>query len=319
MSKRTVRASPRETQITSGDESGAIASRQALRLIGTMRKRLRMADGWFRTISHVHRYFIRIKKDFQRHSRVLIEARSIHELNVPVNLRESVSGGAVEESKIIENALKEFGTLEDEDQEMADAPDLGDNAGSSDAASTGVKSEGYGLQERTPESGPLRQDRWNAINSFGPGPQTAPETNTSNGAPAGYYSTPMSSMSSAPTSNTNQANYHQRVGSNLASPPLNSPNAFGPGQFPPHPPHQASEPTLQAHMNLQQQMHAPPAPVPPLNAEQAADWLNSIDTRFTADDVTAFVEGKDWQEWANGAAGPLGVGGWLSKLWTSPH
>lgn len=321
MSKRTVRASPRETQITSGDDSGAIASRQALRLIGTMRKRLRMADGWFRTINRVHRYFIRIKKDFQRHARVLVEARAIHDFNIPANLRESVSGGAVEESKMIENALKEFSTLEDEDQEMTDAHDLGESAhaGSSDAASTGVKSEGYGRQERTPESGPVRQDRWNAINSFGPGPQAAPEPNISNGAQAGYYPTPMSGMANAPPSSTHHANYHQRVGTNLASPPLNSPKSFGAGQFPPHPPQQASEPTMQAHINLQSQMHAPPTPGPTLSAEQATEWLNSIDTRFTADDVTAFVEGKDWQEWATGAAGPIGVGGWLSKLWTSPQ
>lgn len=244
----------------------------------------------------------------------------MHEFNIPANLRESVSGGAKEESKIIENALKEFGTLEDEDQEMIDAPDTAESghAGSSDAASTGVKSEGYGRKERTPESGPVRQDRWNAINSFGPGPQSAPETNTSNGAHSGYYSTPMPGTSSALTSNTNHANYHQRVGSSLASPLLHSPLAFGPGRFPPHPPQQAPESTLQAHVNLQQQMHASPTTAPPLSAEQAAEWLNSIDTRFTADDVTAFVEGKDWQEWANGAAGPLGVGGWLSKLWTSP-
>ncbi|RDI79002.1 hypothetical protein Vi05172_g11028 [Venturia inaequalis] len=303
------------------DDSGAIASRQALRLIGTMRKRLRMADGWFRTISRVHRYFIRIKKDYQRHARVLLEARSLHEFNIPANLRESVAGGAVEESKIIENALKEFGTLEDEDQEMTDAPDLGEsgNTGSSDAASTGVKSEGYARQEKTPESGPVRQDRWNAINSFGPGPQAVPETNNSNSTQAGYYPTPMAGTSSAPKPNTNQANYHQRVGPRLASPPLHSPNAFSPGQFPPHPPQQASEPTLQAHMSLQQLMHAPPAPAPPPSAEQAAEWLNSIDTRFNADDVTVFVEGKDWQEWGNAAAGPLGVRGWLSKLWTSPQ
>lgn len=316
MSKKIVRASPKETQITSGDDSGAVAARQALRLIGMMRNRLRMADGWFRTISRVHRYFIRIKKDFQRNSRGLIEARSINEQNIPVNLRNGSQGGGLVESKMIDMALKEFGSLEDEDMEMADAPDLGESghAGSSDAASTGVKSESYGIQERTPESGPVRQDRWNAINSFGPGPQ-AMDTSAPNGAPAGYYSTPVSNAA-IPTAN--QANHHQRVGSNVASPLLSPPTTFGPGQFPPHPPQQTSESTLQAHVSLQQQMHAQPAPAPPLGPEQAEGWLNSIDTRFTADDVTAFVEGKDWQEWANGAAGPLGVGGWLSKLWTSP-
>jgi hypothetical protein len=319
MSKKIVRAGPRETQTASGDDSGAVAARQALRLIGLMRKRLRMADGWFRTISRVHRYFIRIKKDFQRNSRILIEARSINEQNIPVNFRDGNPGGGLVESKMIEMALKEFGSLEDEDMEMTDAPDHGESgqAGSSDAASTGVKSDGYGLQERTPESGPVRQDRWNAINSFGPGPQ-AMDTSAPNGAPAGYYSTPMSGVSSATTPTAGQAYHHQRVGSNVASPLLSPPTTFGPGQFPPHPPQQTSESTLQAHMSLQQQMHAQPAPAPSLSPEQAEDWLNSIDTRFTADDVTAFVEGKDWQEWANGAAGPLGVGGWLSKLWTSP-
>jgi hypothetical protein len=321
MSKKIVRASPRETQTSSDDDSGAVAARQALRLIGMMRRRLRMADGWFRTISRVHRYFVRVKKDFQRNSRVLAEARSINERSIPVSLRDGGVGAGLEEfNKMIEMALKEFGSLEDEDMEMTDAPDLAESghAESSDAASTGMKSEGYGLQERTPESGPMRQDRWNPINSLGTGAPQAMDASAPNGASAGYYSAPISGVSNAGTPTMNQAAHHQRAGSNVASPLLSPPTAFGPGQFPPHPPQQASKSTLQAHMSLQQQMQAPPALAPALTPEQAAEWLNSIDTHFTADDVTAFVEGKDWQEWANGAAGPLGVGGWLSKLWTSP-
>jgi hypothetical protein len=235
-------------------------------------------------------------------------------------LQDGGAGGGLEEFKMIEMALKEFGSLEDEDLEMSDAPDFGESgqAGSSDAASTGMKSESYGIQDRTPESGTVRQDRWNAINSLGTVPQTVMDANASNGAPVGYYSTPMTGMPGVATSVANQANHHQRAGANVASLLASPPTTFGTGQFPPHPPQQTSEAAVQAHMSLQQQMQAPPAPAPALSPEQARNWFDSLDTRFSADDVTAFVEGKDWQEWANGAAGPLGVGGWLSKLWTNP-
>jgi len=198
--------------------------------------------------------------------------------------------------------------------EMADAPDMGEGAhAGSSAASTAVKSDGYGLQERTPESGPVRQDRWNAINSMGVVQQPIEATAATNGTNAAYFTTPITGASGAMTA-ANAMQQHP-MSTSTGTSPLISPPGFGQGHFPPHLPQQPSAPAVKASVSLQQQVQSSHPPTPLMTAEQTESWLNSIDTRFSADDVTAFVEGKDWQDWAAGATGSPGNGGWLSTIW----
>ncbi|KAF2460968.1 fungal-specific transcription factor domain-containing protein [Lineolata rhizophorae] len=159
---------------------GSEAARKALEIVGQMRRRLQMADGWFKTIERCHKYYMRMIKDFERNSRALetssmssggetAEGQARH-----LSLREGGLGGGLAEYKLLEKTLKEFGTLEDEDVEMENAPGAetgvprarqrtGDEV--SEVGSAGVKSEAMDVHDGTPDSAGLRQERWNAINS----------------------------------------------------------------------------------------------------------------------------------------------------------
>jgi hypothetical protein len=291
------------------ENDGAFAARQALATIGMMRRRLKMADGWFRTIDRVHKYFVRIKKDFRRNARALAENPSQSQQLGQLSLREGGYGGGLEEFKMIELTLKEFGSLEDQDLEMTDAPDVTESV-----ASTGLKGDAYGVHEQSPPEGePVRQDRWNAINNTPTGgPPT--ETVTTNGIHPAYNSAQMRAPSASTSPTVSKQNL---TTSNHTSPLLSPvPPPYGGQQFPPYPPHQAAQ-TQQASMNIHKnQQPPPPAPVPsPMTAEQTDMWLRSLETGFGGEDVTAFVEGKDWHDWASGTTGPLGVSGWLSTIW----
>jgi hypothetical protein len=295
-----------------GQESdGAVAARQALATIGMMRRRLKMADGWFRTIERVHKYFVRIKKDFRRNASALAENPSHGGQLGQLSLREGGYGGGLEDFKMIELTLKEFGSLEDQDVEMADAPDV------ADSVTGAVKTDVYNREERSPPEGvPVRQDRWNAINNVSTsGPTT--ESAVTNGMHASYSSTQLGtpSTSTSPTVSNGPSGQNHMATSNSTTSPVSPIRAYSQHQFPPYAPTQPTQ-TLEASMNLQQQLHHPPAPPPPpMTAEQTESWLHSLETGFGGEDVTAFVEGKDWQDWASGMTGPLGVGGWLSTVW----
>jgi hypothetical protein len=298
---------------TGQENDGAFAARQALATIGMMRRRLKMADGWFRTIERVHKYFVRIKKDFRRNARALAENPSHGGQLGQLSLREGGHGGGLEEFKMIELTLKEFGSLEDHDVEMADAPDVADSVISA------VKTDAYNPQERSPpEGGAVRQDQWNAINNVSAsGPPT--DSTITNGTHAAYSSNQLGtpSTSTSPTASNGPRGQHHLATSNSTTSPVSPGPPYGQSHFTPYNPTQPAQ-TQQASMNLQQQLHPPPAPPPPpppMTAEQTESWLQGLETGFGGEDVTAFVEGKDWQDWASGMTGPLGVGGWLSTVW----
>ena len=52
----------------------------------------------------------------------------------------------------------------------------------------------------------------------------------------------------------------------------------------------------------------------PWTKEMEQNWLDSLETRFSGDDIAAFVEGNDWQDWAGMAANQPNPG-WLSAVW----
>lgn len=221
----------------------------------------------------------------------------------PLSIKEGGAGGGLQEFQMIEATLQEFGSLEDADVEMTDAHEQGEGKAGS---SMSVKSVGYGMHGDTPESGHVRHDRWNAINSVSGLAQSVEGVPTTNGYQQSVR-TP-STTSPAATAPIYRSQYGNATTSPLISPP------FAQGQLPLYPPHQHAGQALQASASLQMQMQAPPQP--PMTAEQTDAWLIGLDTPFGGDDLTAFVEGKDWQSWALEAQRPFGVGGWLSDIWT---
>jgi hypothetical protein len=294
------------------DESqGFEAARRAVEILGDFRKVMKMADGWLKTINRIHHYFKKIKKDFNRNTTSPAGEPLPHD---PRNLtiREGGLGGGLEEYKLFEKALRDFGSLEDEDTEMADAPELESARAPSSIASgsIAVKSEGMRLHESSPESASVRRDRWNAINNAtAPGQPMEPTTNGAS------YFTPHAIPSGQNTPSISNSGMPQQGPFNNASSgtsPLVSPaTTYGHPGFPPNPFSQKQQPQNPnqlppiSQMHNQQPLHQPqPAAWTP---EQRDSWLKNLDTAFSGDDVAAFVEGR--------APGAQGFDGWLSAVW----
>ncbi|KAM3424679.1 hypothetical protein BST61_g6666 [Cercospora zeina] len=190
------RPDPAKPDTKPGESKGFEAARKALEMIGNMRTKLHMADGWFKTIDRMHKYFRRIKSDYRKNVQ---NVGSASESDSPVStrhlsLREGGTGGGLSEFRLLERTLIDFGNLEDQDVEMMDAqrPDsrpldaIYDDSGSG----TTVKSEEEG--DRAPvTSEPSRPESgsWSAINAV-PGASTTsrrPDTTTPTSGPFRTY------------------------------------------------------------------------------------------------------------------------------------
>jgi hypothetical protein len=160
------------------DTRGAEEARRAIELLGQMRKRLKMADGWFRTIKRMHVYFSKMKSDYRRNTKALASSASESEgspaAHRHLSLREGGLGGGLEEYKLLEQSL-EFGSLDGEDSDMmADLfgtkkTNFEDMTTASDPGSSAVKSETQEAADTASgtETSTSRSDKWIAINNVG--------------------------------------------------------------------------------------------------------------------------------------------------------
>ncbi|MBE7182450.1 MAG: hypothetical protein INR71_14805, partial [Terriglobus roseus] len=147
---------------------GAEVSRKALETIGQMRPRLKMADGWFKTITRTHLYYMRLTKDFRRNVKVLAAQGSgngIEEVQRQLTLREGGGAGGVgDASNLIRKTIIDIGGLDDDDIEMEDAPpstaDLADDRPDPMAAQRVSGSPDGG----TSNAGAIKQGGWASIN-----------------------------------------------------------------------------------------------------------------------------------------------------------
>ena len=298
----------------SDDRHGADAARKAVEMLGHMRRMLRMADGWLKTISRIHRYFKRIKKQFARNTKHIdkpIGQPSSNDPNFPT-LHDGGFAGGLEEYKMFERTLRDFGSLEDEDTEMVDASEYDSGRPGSSAASVAVKSEGMKVHESSPDSAATRTDRWRAINNSAAMPQ--PVEPATNGA-IHYQPPALPPASTAPSQpNAFPSNPYSTTASNPMS-PLVSPATHGQGNFATYPPQQAIAHNHTQLLPIHAQAPAVPPPPPPppqppqplWTAEMRDTWLRNLDTTFGGDDIAAFMEGR-----APFSPGPEG---WLSTVW----
>ena len=289
----------KSAQPKGGVSKGFEAARKALEMVGNMRARLHMADGWFKTINRMHRYFRRMKLDYHKNIRAI---ESSSEGDSPVStrhlsLREGGLGGGLDEFKLFERTLLDFGNLEDQDVEMSDdRPDSSrplDAVYDDSSAGTTVKSEEPGERgERahaTTEREPPKAEggAWSAINTVPGAPVSRqPSISTpSSGQFRSYESYPPGQHPPPPAqpqgpqpphSYSHQLNnfrpaYSETSGSAGPPPSLTSPAAqSAAGSTPqshPSPPfeRQQQQPVYGgwAARNGSYPMHAPPPPQPP--------------------------------------------------------
>ena len=159
-----------------GESKGFEAARKALEMIGQMRTKLHMADGWFKTINRMHKYFRRMKSDYRKNSAAMESSMSESDGSPlstrNLSLREGGSGGGLDEFKLLERTLIDFGNLEDQDIEMTDVGQRINNRpldavyDDSNSADTTVKSEEAENKAAAPAEPPRSEaGPWNAINS----------------------------------------------------------------------------------------------------------------------------------------------------------
>ncbi|KAK5132420.1 hypothetical protein LTR08_009103 [Meristemomyces frigidus] len=370
----------------SDENTGFQAARKALEMIGNMGQRLYMASGWFNTINKMHKYFQRMKKDYRKN--VLANGSSVDSDGSPLStrhlsLREGGEGGGLDEFKLLERTLNEFGNLEDQDVEVTAAGlrpgSAGDALYDDSSAGTTVKSE-----EPEARAAPTEQQRteggpWNAINAVPGAPATRhPSVSTPSSAQFRSYDGYPQQPPSAPQM-PQQHNYAHQLNSfrptyladtpgapgappSLTSPAVHTPStvsqpsppferhssyggwtpqnpsypmapphpAYANGGSLPHHHHQhqppmppmhvpSASPYPTSHPSHHQQQHLQPAPElhqpqqAVWDAYQKEQWLNNLQTRMSADDLAAFVDGGDIGDWA--ARNDYGQTGWLTTLW----
>ncbi|EME78957.1 serine threonine kinase fungal-specific transcription factor [Pseudocercospora fijiensis CIRAD86] len=313
-----------------GESKGFEAARKALEMIGMMRTKLRMADGWFKTINRMHKYFRKIKNDYKKNVQAI---ESSSEGDSPIStrhlsLREGGLGGGLDEYKLLERTLIDFGNLEDQDVEMTDAnrndPNKPLDAVYDDSSpGTTVKSEEHGDRLPAATSEPQQKadgGAWSAINA-GPGAPAAPSsrhpsTSTpSSGQFRSYDSYPHQQHSQPPQAAipSSQAppqpgSYQHQIGGFRPSYSDRPSPSAGP------PPSLTSPASQSATGTTPSQAH----PSPPYDRHAPA-YGACIDTRLGGDDVAAFVDGGELAEWANMAASQGFGGGWLSAVWQGGH
>lgn len=157
---------------------GAEAARKVLEMVGSIRPRLHMAEGWLSTIKRAHKYFSRLRTSwFDSAPRMGIQGIQGREVwNDQSIATAQLHPPDAESTRVLfERALRELdGGDEDDDVEMSDAGGNGAQVGQaeSDASSPRVKPGGFvgnggNMTASTTDQQQYAQqeERWNAINS----------------------------------------------------------------------------------------------------------------------------------------------------------
>ena len=179
-----------------GESKGFEAARKSLEMLGELRSKIKLADGWFKTVNRMHKYFRRMKTDYRKNVAAMESSNSESESPLStrhLSLREGGFGGGLSEFKLLERTLHDFGNLEDQDSDIADERERPQSrfrpfdAGYDDSRSgTTVKSEEVENRPPAGSSDPLQPPRseggpWNAINTI---PASASERHRSMPTPS---------------------------------------------------------------------------------------------------------------------------------------
>ena len=258
------RLEPGRPETKPGESKGFEAARKALEMIGNMRTKLRLAGGWFDTINKMHRYYRRIKSDYRKNVQ---SVESSSEGDSPVStrhlsLREGGSGGGLDEFKLLERTLQEFGNLEDQDVDMTDAhrPDSRPlDAVYDDSNSGTVKSEEGDRAVAGTEPPKTEGGAWSAINTAPGAPASRhPSISTPSSAQFRSYDTYAQQQHPSQQNNQQHAGHYQQNG-HPPPPPSSGPSPSQPPQQLQHPQHSYQPPPLS---NFRPSYSEGPSPAP---------------------------------------------------------
>jgi len=209
-----------------GGETVKGATRLAVKTLTEMSSRLKMASGWTKMIKRMDAYFAGIIQDYNRNL-------PLHQKNhvKPISgerklsLREGGNGGGLEEYKLLEKELKDFGSIEEEERNSTPtASDITDSRASTSGPimTPNMKSETMQAMERLPAARSIFEGTWAAVNN------NASTGISDPGRPVSYSFNDAPYQSNDATQDA--ARYHQRQQPRSNGSTSNSPSLMGASQ-----------------------------------------------------------------------------------------
>ncbi|KFY72668.1 hypothetical protein V499_07166 [Pseudogymnoascus sp. VKM F-103] len=279
----------------------------AVKTLNLMLPRSKMACGWSVWIKRMEHYFVNIKKDHNRSIRALGLPSSEHQRREAhakeLSLREGGHGGGLEEYKLLEKELKDFGpSLE---QDRYDSPDRispfsATNGGS--RPSTHIKAEPQPSGHARSASRNGNDNGWVTVNTTAPpsNGSVAEEYTPSNKGYVNHHASPKNTATYYPQNSTYAAAttlnsmYPRPANGTTNSTPYDHPSQSSPETYKPGPPASTSSGNW-----------ASPKPSP----ESAFRRLEEI-SMHGGKDLEIFGTGMDMETdiWANGYVMDDGMG-----------
>ncbi|OBU00502.1 hypothetical protein VE01_01370 [Pseudogymnoascus verrucosus] len=279
----------------------------AVKTLNLMLPRSKMACGWSVWIKRMEHYFVNIKKDHNRSIRALGLPSSEHQRREAhakeLSLREGGHGGGLEEYKLLEKELKDFGpSLE---QDRYDSPDRispfsATNGGS--RPSTHIKAEPQPSGHARSASRNGNDNGWVTVNTTAPpsNGSVAEEYTPSNKGYVNHHASPKNTATYYPQNSTYAAAttlnsmYPPPANGTTNSTPYDHPSQSSPETYKPGPPASTSSGNW-----------ASPKPSP----ESAFRRLEEI-SMHGGKDLEIFGTGMDMETdiWANGYVMDDGMG-----------
>jgi len=237
----------------------------------------------------MHRYYDKIIKDYKRNTRALIETSGREDHGRPplrrhLSLREGGLGGGLEEYKLLEKTLKEFGDIQEEDVDSTDGEGhvrrggmSPDGTEVSEVGSNAMKSDGPEGMGHAGDSAATRRDGWAAVNvvvpSAQPSQQRDPVTMTNALPAASPYAPSRPPLPDSPHAPVPPYPYHPSSHTSIPSQPApaaspTSPSLVSPGsQTASTTPFASPHPRAESSTHQQQPPNQPPLPhqPPPLS------------------------------------------------------
>ena len=162
----------KESSIEFGDGGGTVkgATNLAIKTLTKMSSRLKMASVWSKRIERMDAYFARIIQDYNRNSSLLSKKYHLKPLSGEraLSLREGGSGGGLELYKVVENELKDFGSIEEEERHSTPAASdmIESRASTSGPIITwDITAETIPAVDRLPAGRPALEGTWAAVNN----------------------------------------------------------------------------------------------------------------------------------------------------------
>lgn len=321
---------------------GAEAARKALEMMGPLRSRLKMAEGWCKTLKRTHQYFSRLRTAWFDNAPRMMQGLEREIWNEQSIATAQLHPPDAESTRVLwERVLRGLDGGEDDDDDDTDMAEVSQVKG---VPVLPAESAHPSTSDRHAQ----QEERWNAINSVAAAASALSAASSNQGvtavAPAASNSGHFRFLSSYGTSSGSSpalSPYPQHSfrpadgaappvagngsstgtswttanGSSVLTEPLPGIHHFATAASPGHA-RSSSTPGLVQFSSTSSAGYGGSAQERTNDREirDLETWLSSVERGFGADDLAAFVDGIEIVEGARGLV-RVGKGGWVGVVW----